>query len=117
MSASASHLVDLQRVARMGDPVWCAACQSVGYIAQGNPTFVDEFVAVSTHGNAVKCACKPGSHTVIATQEALCADMEATIEIPEDLAEKAQKEAERINRDIREGTFNPTTLSPFCQKV
>jgi uncharacterized Zn-binding protein involved in type VI secretion len=117
MSASASHLVDLQRVARMGDPVWCAACQSVGYIAQGNPTFVDEFVAVSTHGNAVKCACKPGSHTVIATQEALCADMEATIEIPEDLAEKAQKEAERINRDIREGTFNPTTLSPFCQKI
>lgn len=117
MSASASHLVDLQRVARMGDPVWCAVCQSVGYIAQGNPTFVDEFVAVSTHGNAVQCACKPGSHTVIATQEALSADMEATIEIPPDLAEQAQEAADKINLAIREGTFNPMTLSPFCLNV
>lgn len=117
MRASASHLVDLQRVARMGDPVWCAVCQSVGYIAQGNPTFVDEFVAVSTHGNAVECACRPGSHTVIATQEALCADMEATIDIPPELAELAKAAAEKINRTIREGTFNPMTLSPFCQNV
>jgi len=117
MSASASHLVDLQRVARMGDPVWCGVCQSVGYIAQGNPTFVDEFVAVSTHGNVVQCACQPGSHTVIATQQALGADMEATIDIPPDMAEQAKAAADSIHRAIREGTFNPMTLSPFCRNV
>ncbi len=117
MSASASHLVDLQRVARMGDPVWCAVCQSVGYIAQGNPTLIDDLVAVATHGNLVQCACKTGRHTVIATQEALSADMEATIDIPADMAEQAKAAADAINKAIREGTFNPMTLSPFCRNV
>ena len=87
-----------RRVARMGDPVWCEACQQVGFIAQGNPTFVDNFITVATHGQAVSCACPKGTHTLISSQDQLRADMEASITIPEDLAELSRDQALEMMR-------------------
>ena len=96
VSASATHQVQERRLARMGDPVWCPACEQTGYIAQGNPTFIDEYVAVATQGHEVKCGCKRGTHTLIATQQSLAADMDATIEIPKDMAKTAKLRAEKM---------------------
>ncbi|GFM66673.1 hypothetical protein PSCICJ_27910 [Pseudomonas cichorii] len=105
LSASATELIDERRVARMGDPVWCPACKSVGYIAQGNPTYINGCVAVATHGHEVKCGCQPGNNRLTASQEHSRADMDATISIPAEMAEKAQLNAEQIICSIKAGTF------------
>ncbi|WP_164704051.1 PAAR domain-containing protein, partial [Pseudomonas viridiflava] len=52
LSGSSSEVIDQRRVARMGDQVWCPMCTSIGFIAQGNPTYVDDLVAVATQGHA-----------------------------------------------------------------
>lgn len=109
LRASATQQVDERRLARMGDPVWCAACEKVGYIAQGNPTFIDEYLAVATHGNNVRCDCVSGSHQLIATQQSLTADMEATIDIPKDLAKRARQVADKMTEAIGKGAL-PTDL-------
>lgn len=98
ISASATQLCEERRLARMGDPVWCPACEKVGYIAQGNPTFIDEFVAVATHGHEVQCDCDRGTHTLFASQQGLAADMDAAIEIPGDMAEEAKLRAEKLTQ-------------------
>ena len=103
LRTSATQELDLRKLARMGDPVWCATCENVGYIIQGNPTFIDEYLAVATHGHSVRCDCAPGSHRLIATQQSLAADMEATIEIPEDLAKRAKQLADKMTEAIRGG--------------
>lgn len=103
LRASATQLMDLRRLARMGDPVWCPACGTVGYIAQGNPTFIDEYIAVATHGHNVKCECDTGSHQLIATQQTLAADMDAAIDIPKGLAKRAKLLADRMNAAVSKG--------------
>ncbi|WP_095092456.1 PAAR domain-containing protein [Pseudomonas sp. Irchel 3A5] len=103
LSASATQLMDLRRLARMGDPVWCPACGTVGYIAQGNPTFIDEYIAVATHGHNVKCDCDTGSHQLIATQQTLAADMDAAIDIPKGLAKRARLVVDKMNAAVKEG--------------
>lgn len=104
LSASGASQADLRKLARMGDPAWCAACKKVGYIAQGNPTFIDGYIAVATHGHNVQCECEAGSHQLIATQQSLAADMDATIEIPADQAARAKLMTGKINLAIKEGT-------------
>lgn len=111
LRASATQQVDARRLARMGDPVWCAACEKVGYIAQGNPTFIDEYLAVATHGNNVRCDCVSGSHQLIATQQSLTADMEATIDIPKDLAKRARQVADKMTEAIGKGALPSDLLS------
>jgi uncharacterized Zn-binding protein involved in type VI secretion len=101
LSTSATHLVDLRRLARMGDPVWCPACRRVGFIAQGNPTYVDEFIAVATQGHTVHCACKAGDNRLIASQQHYCADMDATIPISDELAKQARLNAEQLTRSMK----------------
>ncbi len=96
VSASATHQVEERRLARMGDPVWCPACEQVGYITQGNPTLIDEYVAVATEGHEVRCGCERGTHLLIATQQSLAADMDATIKIPKDMAKAAKLRAEKM---------------------
>jgi len=108
LSASGSHTWEDRRLARMGDPVWCERCAQIGFIAQGNPTFIDELVAVATHGQGVRCGCEEGTHRLIASQNQLQADMDATIEIPKDMAEKARKRAKHMTRARRE-THAPLT--------
>jgi uncharacterized Zn-binding protein involved in type VI secretion len=113
IAASAKATVLLRKLARMGDPVWCPACESVGYIAQGNPTFVDEYVAVATHGQVVQCSCPLGSHRLLATQDSIQADMEATISIPPDLADTARGKAEQLSHAIHEGSLREKLFSPL----
>ena len=113
LAASASEVIDLRRVARMGDPVWCPACKSVGFIAQGNPTWIDECVAVATHGHQVQCGCAGGSNQLIASQEHFAADMDAAIDIPEDLARQARWNAEQIATAIQDGTYISPVLRPL----
>ena len=103
VSASATEMVEQRRLARMGDPVWCADCETVGYIAQGNPTLIDEYLAVATEGHAVQCACSFGHHRLIATQQSLAADMEATIEIPVEMAERAKRAASKLTLAAKAG--------------
>jgi len=117
LSASATELMELRRFARMGDPVWCSACERVGYIAEGNPTYIDEFIAVATHGHLVQCGCKPGSNTLVATQEIIKADMDAAIAIPDDLAEQAKANADRINRSIKDGTMRCKLFAPLPDAI
>lgn len=112
LAASASEVIDLRRLARMGDPVWCPACKTVGFIAQGNPTYIDEYIAVATHGHEVSCGCKPGSNQLRASQEQFKADMEAAIPIPDDQAEQAQLNAERISQAIKDGTYHLPVFRP-----
>ncbi|HEX8595609.1 MAG TPA: PAAR domain-containing protein [Pseudomonas sp.] len=117
LSASATELMELRRFARMGDPVWCSACESVGYIAEGNPTYIDEFIAVATHGHLVKCGCKAGSNRLIASQQSIKADMDAAIAIPEDLAEQARSKAEHIHRSIKDGTLRCKLFAPITESL
>lgn len=102
LQTSGTQTWEERRLARMGDPVWCAACEQVGYIAQGNPTYIDQVLAVATDGQIVQCDCPLGDHRLIASQDGLCADMDASIEIPKDLAEAARKRAKRLGRTLRE---------------
>lgn len=103
LQASGTLVWEDRRLARMGDPVWCAACKSVGFIAQGNPTFIDEVIAVATEGQAVRCKCPDGVHQLIASQDQLKADMQATIGIPRDLAKKAHRQAKKLALALNEG--------------
>jgi uncharacterized Zn-binding protein involved in type VI secretion len=113
MSASAKILVQQRKLARMGDPVWCPACKRVGYIAQGNPTFIAEYVAVATHDHAVHCGCPPGTHRLRASPGSVTADMDATIFIPTDLANSARKQAEQLSLAIQQGALSQKLFSPL----
>lgn len=113
ISASAKMLVQQRKLARMGDPVWCPACERVGYIAQGNPTFIAEFVAVATHDQLVHCDCPPDTHRLRASPGSLAADMEASICIPRDLAHRAQKHAEQLSLAIQQGALSEKLFSPL----
>ncbi len=108
-NTSSRVILDGQRVALMGDPVWCPACRSAGYIAQGNPTYVDEFVAVATHGHEVRCGCPPGSNRLIASQDKFQADMDAAIDIPEDMITEARRRAEALTQEIKDERWFPAS--------
>ncbi|MDB6144070.1 MAG: hypothetical protein JWP80_3114 [Pseudomonas sp.] len=111
--ASAKIAVKQRKLARMGDPVWCPACERVGYIAQGNPTFIAEYVAVATHDHAVQCGCPPGVHRLLASPGSLMADMEATIDIPTDFADVARMKAQQLSHALHEGTLSEKLFSPL----
>lgn len=102
LRTSGEQVEGLGRLARMGDAVWCATCRQVGFVAQGNPTLVNEYIAVATEGHQVRCACTPGDNRLIATQQLLVADMEATINIPDDQAEQATLMVEHINQGMKQ---------------
>jgi uncharacterized Zn-binding protein involved in type VI secretion len=107
LKASGRQSYEERRLARMGDPVWCRACQRVGFIAQGNPTYIDDLVAVATNGQTVRCGCPRDRHRLVASQTQLMADMDATIGIPSDQAKVAQKIARKMNAAISEGSLTP----------
>ncbi|MBA1230958.1 PAAR domain-containing protein [Pseudomonas viridiflava] len=112
LNTSSSVYIDMVRVARMGDPVWCPACDSVGFIAQGNPTYIDELVAVATHGHAVECGCAPGSNRLIASQKKFQADMDAAINLPDELGMKARLRAEGLTHSLQSGTYQLPEIQP-----
>ena len=102
LRTSGEQVESLGRLARMGDAVWCAGCRQVGFIAQGNPTLINEYIAVATEGHQVQCACTPGSNRLIATQQELAADMEATIDIPADQSERALVMVGHLNQGMKQ---------------
>lgn len=108
LQTSGTHAWEDARVARMGDPVWCGQCRQVGFIAQGNPTFIDQLLAVATTGQAVQCGCPEGANRLIASQDQLRADMDASINIPKDLAEKARKRAKQLTKALRDTSGDQT---------
>ncbi|WP_342653862.1 PAAR domain-containing protein [Pseudomonas sp. F3-2] len=96
LKASGTLTCEGRQLARMGDPVWCPACEQVGFICEGNPTFIDALIAVATTGQRVQCSCDEGTNRLIASQNALQADMDATISLPKDMAANARKRAKRL---------------------
>lgn len=113
ITASAKIVVQQRKLARMGDPVWCPECERVGYITEGNPTFIAEYVAVAAHGQAVHCGCPPGSHRLLASPGSVPVDMEATISIPTELADLARMKAERLSQSIQDGAGREKLFSPL----
>ena len=109
LNTSSRVILDGQRVALMGDPVWCPACGSAGFIAQGNPTYIDEFLAAATHGHEVRCGCPSGSNRLIASQNTFQADMDAAIDIPEDMITEARRRADALTREIKDVRWFPAS--------
>jgi len=77
----------------------------MGFIAEGNPTVIDEHLALATEGHAVKCGCPFGSNRLIATQGSVVAGTGGSIGIAPDLAARAEAATEVWARAIREGTY------------
>lgn len=44
VAGSSRYIAEHRQAARISDPVWCPACKSMGFIAEGNPTFIDEYL-------------------------------------------------------------------------
>lgn len=105
VAGSSTHTVEFRKAARISDPVWRPACKSMGFIAEGNPTVIDEHLALATEGHAVKCGCPFGSNRLIATQGSVVAGAGASIGIAPDLAARAEAATEVWARAIREGSY------------
>ncbi|MBX8483538.1 S-type pyocin domain-containing protein [Pseudomonas cichorii] len=119
VAGSCSKSIEYRKAARISDPVWCPVCKCMGYIAEGNPTVMDEYVALATHGHAVKCGCPFGSNRLIATQSRVMAgDDVVVIGIRPDLAAKAEAATHIWAKAIREGTYtSPLTASIPANQV
>ena len=102
---STTTVVENRKAARISDPVWCPQCNSMGFIAEGNPTFIVEGVAVATHGHAVQCGCPPGSNRLIATQSTVIAAEEGSVTIAPEFAAKAQAATHAWAQAISDGSY------------
>lgn len=105
VKGSATTFVEHREAARISDPVWCPRCSSVGYVAEGNPTFIVEGVAVATQGHAVQCGCPLGSNRLIATQNTVMAAEEGSVCIAPDFAALAQAATHVWAKAITEGSY------------
>ena len=77
----------------------------MGFIAEGNPTVIDEFVAIATHGHAVQCGCPLGSNRLISTQTSTMAAEDASVAIAPDFAAKAQAATHIWAKAISDGSY------------
>jgi hypothetical protein len=77
----------------------------MGFIAEGNPTFIVEGVAVATHGHAVQCGCPLGSNRLIATQSTVMAAEEGSVTIAPDFAALAQAATHVWAKAISDGSY------------
>ncbi|WP_339511455.1 S-type pyocin domain-containing protein [Pseudomonas sp. RL_15y_Pfl2_60] len=106
VAGSSTFIAEHRQLARISDPVWCPACKSMGYIAEGNPTFIDENLAVATHGHAVKCGCAYGSNRLIATQGTIHAGTDTAVGIDPGLAVRANAATQVWARAIGDGSYS-----------
>ncbi|WP_417286429.1 S-type pyocin domain-containing protein [Cobetia marina] len=106
VAGSSAFVAEHRQLARLSDPVWCPACKSMGYIAEGNPTFIDENLAVATHGHAVKCGCSYGSNRLIATQGSIHAGTDTAVGIDPGLAVRANAATQVWARAIGDGSYS-----------
>jgi hypothetical protein len=77
----------------------------MGYIAEGNPTFIVEGGAVATHGHAVQCGCPFGSNRLIATQSTVMAAEDGGVGIAPDFAALAQAATHVWAKAISDGSY------------
>lgn len=106
LAGSTTVNVEYRKAARISDPVWCPKCSSMGFIAEGNPTFIVEGVAVATHGHAVQCGCPSGSNRLIATQSTVMAAEDGSVTIAPELAALAQAATHVWAKAIADGSYN-----------
>lgn len=105
LAGSTTKIVVYRNAARISDPVWCPQCNRMGFIAEGNPTFIVEGVAVATHGHAVQCGCPPGSNRLIATQSTVMAAEEGSVAIAPEFAAMAQAATHAWAQAISDGSY------------
>lgn len=105
--------MEYRKVARISDPVWCPKCSRIGFIAEGNPTFINEGVAVATHGHAVQCGCPADSNRLIATQSTVMAAQESNVAISPKFAAMAQAATHVWAQAIRDGSY----ISEFTRGI
>ena len=105
VKGSSHTTVEYKKAARISDPVWCPICSSMGFIAEGNSTVIDEFVAIATHGHAVQCGCPLGSNRLISTQISTMAAEDASVAIAPDFAAKAQAATHIWAKAISDGSY------------
>ncbi|AKA27200.1 PAAR domain-containing protein [Pseudomonas chlororaphis] len=105
LAGSTTKIVVYRNAARISDPVWCPQCNCMGFIAEGNPTFIVEGVAVATHGHAVQCGCPPGSNRLIATQSTVMAAEEGSVAIAPEFAAMAQAATHAWAQAISDGSY------------
>ena len=113
VAGSSSNTIENRKAARISDPVWCPSCKSMGYIAEGNPTVIDQYLALATHGHIVKCGCPYGSNRLIATQSTVMAAQEIPVGIAQDLALKAEAGSQVWASAINDGSYS----SPFTAGI
>ncbi|MBX8513904.1 S-type pyocin domain-containing protein [Pseudomonas cichorii] len=105
VKGSTNTSIEYKKAARISDPVWCPKCSSMGFIAEGNPTVIDEFVAVATHGHAVQCGCPFGSNRLISTQTSTMAAEDTSVAIAPDFAAQAQAATHLWAQAISDGSY------------
>ncbi|GAA0424350.1 hypothetical protein GCM10008969_54790 [Pseudomonas veronii subsp. inensis] len=105
VKGSTNTTIEYKKAARISDPVWCPKCSSMGFIAEGNPTFIDEFVAIATHGHVVQCGCPFGSNRLISTQTSTMAAEDTSVTIAPDFAAQAQAATHIWAKAISDGSY------------
>jgi hypothetical protein len=79
VKGSANTTIESKKAARLSDPVWCPKCSSMGSIAQGNPTVIDESVAISARVHQ-KYSETYGGRNTKAKQAQDAADLRAAVD-------------------------------------
>lgn len=108
--------VEGRPAARITDPVWCPACQSVGQIAEGHPgfTYGDRYAALE--GYRVQCGCPPGSNRLIATQTLFQVHDLSPHRLPADVAPQGRtitaQWAQAIRHDNEANDLTPSHFAP-----
>lgn len=109
IAGSGTTFVVNQRVARIADPVWCPVCQTVGFIAEGHHTWVDDQQATAVEGSLVQCGCPTGANRLVATQWTVCSGNQPTIPLDSDHVGPAvintQRWADAIHKGYPQNEF------------
>ncbi|WDG51473.1 PAAR domain-containing protein [Pseudomonas chlororaphis] len=109
IAGSGTTFVVNQRVARIADPVWCPVCQTVGFIAEGHHTWVDDQQATAVEGSLVQCGCPTGANRLVATQWTVCSGNQPTIPLDSNCVGPAvintQRWADAIHKGYPQNEF------------
>ncbi|AZD21961.1 hypothetical protein C4K24_2658 [Pseudomonas chlororaphis subsp. aurantiaca] len=103
IAGSSTTIVEYRKVARITDPVWCPVCQSVGYIAEGHNTWLDNQQAIAVEGCSVQCGCPVGSNRLVATQSSVLSDNQPPVPVPAALVPQVVANTHQWAEAIRRG--------------
>ncbi|AZE48822.1 hypothetical protein C4K04_3150 [Pseudomonas chlororaphis] len=84
-------------------------CQTVGFIAEGHHTWVDDQQATAVEGGFVQCGCPTGANRHIATQWTVCSGNQPTIPLDSDdvgpVLINTQRWADAIHKSYLQNKF------------